>query len=404
MAVQIFNVIWRISSLCICFLACAEGGPAIIEPWPYNLYPIEGENIAVTCVAFDENDPNGRPVIKFARNLDLGGTKQITDEGPNGHTYFTTEKKMDGRKVSTTLHINNVTLNDDTKNGGSYQCEAYASSAPGATADDVYGFTITVIKRSEIPKIQVSEDETVKFGDSVSLGCNLTDVGTNKLWNPIDHIAWIKDNKLIDETFSPEKKRLDNLEVKIDSPEDAGIFTCVLTAKLRNIRPYKIYGNITVQVTPHLFRTEVTTHQFYKGDPGKMVCSAQGNPIEVTWKRKDRNDKQVVVLNQTEPDNRYSFSNSGYRGFTLTINPLEYMDRGSFYCCIKGENNTNTEDTTGCQEFLLRVKALPCVRGVSWGHFSYKRFLFFYSERVSIYFFAFINPPQKVLFVCLVFC
>ncbi|EDO34321.1 predicted protein [Nematostella vectensis] len=48
------------------------------------------------------------------------------------------------------------------------------------------------------------------------------------------------------------------------------------------------------------------------------------------------------------------------------------MDRGSFYCCIKGENNTNTEDTTGCQEFLLRVKGPtrattgPVLTGTQW--------------------------------------
>ncbi|EDO34304.1 predicted protein [Nematostella vectensis] len=333
----------------------ARGAIRIIKPWPDNVYPIEGENTAVTCVAFDKNDASSRPVIKFVQTLDLGGTKQITDEGPNGHTYFTTKKAMDGRKVSTTLHIKNVTLNDDTKNGGRYLCEAYNASGddPWALAKDTFGFMVTVIERSEIPTIQVSEGETVKFGESINLGCNVT-MGSNSLWNSIDHSAWIKDDKVIDETLCPDRDKLDNLVIKIDKPEKAGVYTCVLTAKLRNTRPYKIYGNITIQVTPRFTKVQMTALEFESGGQAEMQCSAEGNPIDIIWKTKTaQTGGKTEVLNQTAVASRFTFSKaSPYSGFNLSIDPLEDEDRGLYYCCIRNDNSS-TEDTSSCQEFVL---------------------------------------------------
>ncbi|XP_032229857.1 uncharacterized protein LOC116613480 [Nematostella vectensis] len=233
MAVQIFTVIWRISSLCICLLACAEGVLEIIQPFPDNSYPVVGEDLAVTCVAFDKDSPSSKPVIEFAKAGDFGVTL-VPNQGPAGHTYYTNRTELNGRKVFTTLHIAQVKLHDR----GRYECQA--KPAEEAQAIDKMGFSVLVIQKSEIPTIEV------EFDGNTTFVCNMTDTGTNPFQTKVSHQTWTRNNKTV--FFAPLSDQLVSVaQLEPLNYKGAGRYTCELGLKLQGMRNYTITASTEVK-------------------------------------------------------------------------------------------------------------------------------------------------------------
>ncbi|KAK3733297.1 hypothetical protein QZH41_011135, partial [Actinostola sp. cb2023] len=261
----------------------------------------------------------------------------------------------DGKKLEVTLHINNVTISDDSAKGG-YECHGYtgAKSHP-------YGFTVSVIRRVELPGIEVSKDQTVEFGDNIVLSCNLTtNTKASHYQTKLSKLMWAKDGKIIDEVLYPKEQSLKSRVLKVTEPQDGGIYSCHLISKLRDVKEYNITGNVTVTVKPKFFAKDLKDNKIkiFKEENAIFRCSAKGNPLKTEWQMKLKGNGKMQSFDLSANNSDYKFSKlDDLEDHTLTIPDADYTDRGKYYCCIQTANYTrNQGDVDGCQIFILRVK------------------------------------------------
>ena len=78
----------------LCFLFLAADNFGIVEPYPENIFPIEGTSAKVTCVAFDSSGVKTPDRIQFMRKDQYARYTNIT---ATDNIYFTnnTEELVD---------------------------------------------------------------------------------------------------------------------------------------------------------------------------------------------------------------------------------------------------------------------------------------------------------------------
>jgi len=127
-----------------------------VEPFPENIYPIEFTSAQVTCVAFDAAGVKVPDKILFMRRNKFN---RFVELKPNGNLHFDNRSTFeDGKKkFFVTMSIRNATLDDDSLYGalGSYECHAFAVG--DAVESGRHAFSVSVITRSKIPKVVVSD-------------------------------------------------------------------------------------------------------------------------------------------------------------------------------------------------------------------------------------------------------
>ena len=85
-------------------------------------------------------------------------------------------------------------------------------------------------------------------------------------------------------------------------------------------------------------------------DGGEFACGGDGIPIpEVTWQK----DNGSVIMNSSKYVIKHIDKPYNFRISYLTINDLEYADRGSYLCTFKNRKTTDFESA------LLVVQGKP---------------------------------------------
>ncbi|XP_032229856.1 uncharacterized protein LOC116613479 isoform X5 [Nematostella vectensis] len=222
-----------------------KGALQIVSPFPNNMYPIEHEDVHVTCIGYDAANVSVIPSSFSFANVDQFNNRiNIPDEGPEGHTYYSNRTEENGRKLFASLHLNNVTGRDGQAVVGSYECTVRADAQIIR-----HGFSIVVIPRSEIPALKVHFDP--KSRDNMTLICNITDVGTNPFNTRVARQTWAKNNKTVRTTYLNDQAistvALQPLAIGVVGPTEAGLYTCELGMKLRNMRNYTIAASTDVR-------------------------------------------------------------------------------------------------------------------------------------------------------------
>ena len=71
-------------------------GIEIVEPYPHNIYPIEGTEGEATCVAFDSDSNDTRPArIDFIRRNGFGAITNLTDPQSNPRMTFESRRECE---------------------------------------------------------------------------------------------------------------------------------------------------------------------------------------------------------------------------------------------------------------------------------------------------------------------
>ena len=73
--------------------------------------------------------------------------------------------------------------------------------------------------------------------------------------------------------------------------------------------------------------------------------------IKATYRR----DNPVLLFVTDGSDGKYRIHREGiYEPYFLTVNDLQYSDRGSYYCCLPSNCSDSVEGD--CQRFVLRIR------------------------------------------------
>ncbi|XP_078371598.1 titin-like [Oculina patagonica] len=223
----------------------------IVEPFPENIYPLEFTSAQVTCVAFDASGVKTPEKILFMRRDEFNNYKELK---PNDKLHFNsrTEILWDNKPMLfVTMHIRNVTLDDDSLYGalGSYECHAFAVGDVNERAR--HGFSVSVITKAEIPKVVVPDISVLQHDDDVTLICNLTEIG-NKASNPLKRISWFKDGERLESVRNPDpqdpRDMLGPLKIKAVGLRDGGNYTCLLEVLLRNVKEYNVSDHTVIHM------------------------------------------------------------------------------------------------------------------------------------------------------------
>ncbi|CAH3017075.1 unnamed protein product, partial [Porites evermanni] len=269
-------------------------GPfGIKEPFPANIYPIEGTETKVTCVAFDPSGSKTPERIQFMRKDNFARYTNIT---ASENVIFTERRESSmppaSRKLIVTMTIKNVTLSDDSSYGplGRYECHVFAVGDP---VERKHGFSVNVILRDEIPSVKVPQISVLRHGENTTFSCNLTNKHKGTV---LKRISWYKDGILLESIRNPDPdKPLDTLRplvLKNIGVRDGGNYTCFLEVALRNVRKYNVSDSTMVKIAPWFDKpTEVTEVTIVEGQDVSLECAAQGFPLHVEWKlQKDSED------------------------------------------------------------------------------------------------------------------
>ncbi|CAH3017712.1 unnamed protein product, partial [Porites evermanni] len=329
----------------------------IQEPFPANIYPIEGTETEVTCVAFDTSGNKTPERIQFMRKDNFARYANITASENIKFTQRTEDAEPPAsEKLFVTMTIKNVTLNDDSSYGllGRYECHAFAKGDP---LERKHGFSVNVISRDEIPSVKVPQISVLRQGESTTFSCNLTrNPGKGSI---LKRISWYKDGILLESIRNPDpNKPLDTLRplvLKNIGVRDGGNYTCFLEVALRNIRMYNVSDSTTVEIAAWLNKyKEDPEFKKFKGDSVSFECPAKGNPLRVEWKVKKKGEDAITpCINGS--DGKYRIHREGiYEPYFLTVTDLQYSDRGSYYCCLPSNCSNSVEGD--CQRFVLRVR------------------------------------------------
>ncbi|KAL9986543.1 hypothetical protein ACROYT_G000710 [Oculina patagonica] len=330
----------------------------IVEPFPENIYPLEFTSAEVTCVAFDKSGTKTPEKILFERRDEFNNYKPLNSTiNPNLHFESRTDIEDGKTKLSATMKIKNVTLEDDSLYGalGSYECHAYAVGDVNERSR--HGFSVSVITRDEIPQVVVPDISVLQHDDDVTLICNLTERG-NKASTPLKRISWFKDGELLESVRNPDpqeaKDTLGPLKIEKVKVTDGGHYTCLLEVLLRNVKQYNVSDDTVIHIEPWLpAPKEDIEEKSFKGKDVSFRCAARGFPLEVEWKVKKKSEDSVQSCINGSNGNYKIDRDNIYSPYILTISDVQYTDRGFYYCCLPSNCSDSVE---GCQKFILRVR------------------------------------------------
>ncbi|KAJ7388457.1 hypothetical protein OS493_037525 [Desmophyllum pertusum] len=341
----------------ICLAERAQGSLfGIVEPFPKNIYPLEYTSAQVTCVAFDSQGLKVPSKIQFMRRDEYNFYVKL--EANDNLSFENKTEIINGNntKLSVTLFIRNVTVEDDSLFGqlGSYECHAFAVGDVNERAR--HGFSVSVITRKEIPIVVVPDTSILQHNDDITLVCNLTERGS--LSTPLKRISWFKDGKPLESVRNPDPQNsqdtLGPLKLKSVSVRDGGNYTCLLEVLLRNVKAYNVSDHTMIHIAPWLPKPkEDIEEKAFKGGDVSFECAARGFPLEVEWKVKRKDQAVQSCINGSSGHYKIQ-RDSVYDPYFFTISDVQYTDRGSYYCCLPSNCSDNIDDN--CQRFILRVR------------------------------------------------
>ena len=78
-------------------------------------------------------------------------------------------------------------------------------------------------------------------------------------------------------------------------------------------------------------------------------------PFSTSYKSNVPKGNPVLLFLTDGSDGKYRIHREGiYEPYFLTVNDLQYSDRGSYYCCLPSNCSDSVEGD--CQRFVLRVR------------------------------------------------
>lgn len=322
----------------------AEGRFGIQEPYPGNQHLLEHTSVEVTCVAYDDTEGGKIPAkIQFERK-----SGSITKINASDNIYFSERREDSRRKLFVTLHIRNVTMEHD----GGYRCGAFAN---GDEKEYPIIFSITVIPRKDIPRIETSKNRVLRRGERATISCFITHKGSQA---ELQYMAWFKDGKLIySMQINQKSTELDfkPLEVTTDQVRNAGNYTCMLAVKLRSVLDLNESDSTIVKFAPW-FESGNNVEAGIAGRNIKLKCRARGYPLEVEWRvtKKIDEDETITSCINASTGSRFKISREGvYDPYVLSIANLNTTDDGEYYCCLA--SNCSSEIEGRCENIRLYV-------------------------------------------------
>ncbi|XP_078381460.1 uncharacterized protein LOC144664226 [Oculina patagonica] len=284
---------------------CEANNFGIVEPFPENIYPLEFSAAKVTCVAFDLSGVKVPEKIKFVRRDEFNVYYDLT---ASDNLYFTnrTEEHDNKTKLFVTLHFRNITMEDDIF---SYECHAFTVGDPVARAR--HGFSVSVIQRSEIPKIVVPESVVLQHDDNVTITCNITDRG-NPALTRMKRISWLKNGVVL---YSKTDLVVPVFPLVGENvfESDEGNYTCVLEVLLRNFISHN-----------------VSDYTFVKVKARPLRCySCLGSGLKCSDEVVSKNSSAQVVCKGYEDRCfwRYQRANSSMENFVMGCNTKQNCEK-----------------------------------------------------------------------------
>lgn len=295
---------------------------SIVQPLPDDIYAISGSAVKTTCIFVGNN--NQPPLNVTFQRSDEDEIKWF-DIQDSERVFQTNETQ--GDTTSATLHFTNITVQDDQEKGY-YRCIGY--SATGGKSDSLR-FTVRVTARDDLPVARVIPNVTASYGDSVRLYCNLTHKNNEKT-TPIDEVTYLRDNNPVKVTNDVTQALIFH-SVRV---RDGGNYVCRIRVKLHSHKPYDVIsspGYLHMRVRFPIKESKLVA---VIGDSVILVCSAEGYPLDIEWKKNEPGSTAVI-----KPDSR---SDS-----ILVIHNATTEDSGNYSC--------NARDWPGQQYFLVTVNS-----------------------------------------------
>lgn len=286
-------------------------GAQIVRPYPKNMFPIVGSEVHTTCISAGKDGP--QEIVKFQRRRVTGNWLDIA-----GIERFHQTIKKEGDKATLSLIIKNVTEEDGT---WIYGCNVYSSG--GALASSV-GFSITVMKKEDLPIASVVPNNTVTYGDTVNLYCSLTHKN-NEATVTISKAIFLKNGIPVMSTNDLKEP----LIVANVTGKDGGKYACFLSVMFYKEHAY----NITPTVTAYLhvrarFPIKESKVVAHAGDSISLNCSAEGYPLNITWTKNKPGSTAAI-----KADGRVTVKQQCLHCTSiLVIQNLTLEDSGKYMC------------------------------------------------------------------------
>ncbi|XP_031556294.1 hemicentin-1-like [Actinia tenebrosa] len=264
----------------------------IIPPYPRNEIAIEGDSLAISCIARDTSGYPSKVIFTRRSRVDHYTYEEIQNS-PRVYVTNTTRNDTHGLTRTAVLHIESAQPSDHSSLAP-YQCWAYPS-IPGGKEPEKHVFTIYVISKSDLPRATVT-GANATLGDLANLTCDVTYPG-NQYKAPLERLAWVKNTKTISENGSTT---IDPLILTTVSARDGGVYTCMAVVKLQGLKAVNIsLGTAILTIRVQFFEapTEVVGTE---GGRVVMECPAEGYPLNITWLRRLSNGTQVVFNDASE--------------------------------------------------------------------------------------------------------
>ncbi|KAL9986542.1 hypothetical protein ACROYT_G000709 [Oculina patagonica] len=308
----------------------------IIKPYPNDAFVLSGSAVNFTCIIVGDNGQSPLRVT-FQRRKEIGDP---WFDIANTERVFQTNE-TEGNRTSATLHVMNITVEDD-HDKGQYRCEGM--SATGGSSQS-HRFTVRVIPREDLPVARVIPNLTVSWGDSATLYCNLTHKN-NEMTTPIDKVTYLRGNNTVKITNDVTQA----LILPSVKSRDGGDYVCRIRVLLHsNSRfPYYVTSSPAYLHIRVRFPIKEAKLVAYIGDSVALVCSAEGYPLDVEWKKNEAGSSVII-----KPNGRFILQGDSI----LMIQNITVEDSGNYSC--------SASDGAGQQFFLVTVNSTPTSTNVA---------------------------------------
>lgn len=304
----------------------------IIDPLPQNVFAISGSQVNITCIVVGDN---GLPPVrvKFQRRKLLPNYEEKWLDIPETETVFQTNK-TEGNRITATLYFTNITIEDDTSKGR-HACIGY--STKGGKGER-HGFTIHVTAVEDLPVARLIPNITVSYGDSARLYCNLTH-DNNEQTTPIKKVTYLKNGKHVKTTTDVNQPLILNSV----GTREGGDYRCKITVYLKSLEAYDVTSSaayLHVRVRFPISEVKLTADI---GDSVAMVCSAEGYPLNIEWRRNFEGKSAII-----KPKGRFILQGKcSFCDSILVIQNATAEDSGNYSC--------SASNGPGQQFFLVKV-------------------------------------------------
>ncbi|KAL9986540.1 hypothetical protein ACROYT_G000706 [Oculina patagonica] len=325
------NYAFFCSLVLLVYISRSAEAVTLVEPYPNNVFAISGSAVNFTCIFVGDN---GKPPLRvmFQRRKEI--EFQWYDIPETERVYQT--NKTEGNRTSATLHFTNITVEDD-HDMGKYKCVGL--SGTGGSSDS-QRFTVRVTAREDLPVARVIPNVTLSWGDGVKLYCNLTHKN-NEMTTPIDKVTYLRGN-------SPVKITNDVTQALIlpsVRSRDGGNYVCRIRVLLHSRVPYEVTSSPAYLHIRVRFPIKEAKLVADIGDSVALVCSAEGYPLDVEWKKNEPGSSAII-----KPDGRFILQGDcAYCDSLLMIQNVTAEDSGNYSCSAR--------DGSGQQFFLVTVNS-----------------------------------------------